>query len=816
MNNLGEWIVEQILNEESKIKNVIAVYGGRFQPGLRHHFAVYKWVQKQFGAKNVYIAATDKVKLPKSPFNFKEKQLVLSKHGIPKSHIVNVKIPYKIEDLLSKKGFDPETTAGIVILGEKDKARINIFKSSKYYLPYKGNEHNLRGYKEHGYYVLAPHVSVKAGKHELSGAVARQLLGDPKVSIDDKKSTFKDLFGWFDPKIFKMVVSKLEQVFECNFKINKDLIIPYTDIDDFLIENDLSEILNETFTVGSTVDDGPRYFYGNQKSYRKITARNAEKLGHQVLNYIVSDGEFEVHDTDYPRGPVPAVSFAPAGDVGVVAGTNLIDLKGAIAWSRWMQHIKTVSQIVGYKVLDFVKGKHDILYSLKDEPNTKAEREGHVVEEQKEKPLLDITNELKAILNGVEGDLITEGGSYGHLAHPFDNKDLTFEDFKRIITLGLEGRLDVEGDVTEKTDGQAIAVSWKNGKLIAARNKGDRKNFGENALDLKGITSKFEGRGDIRDAFVFAIRDLEKAISALSDKQRTKIFAEGEKFMNIEIIWPASANVINYDKAVLQFHGSTRYDKAGNSIEYVKADARVLEKMIKTVNQHIQKKFAIIKPQVLKMSKHQDFAKKRKYFLSKLNRLQKQYNLSDSDSFGMYHQRFWEEFIYNSAKQHNYEIPYKVLVGLTKRWAFDDKSYKIPTIKKDIDNGEFLDWVLTFDKKDRKKYAQQNMLPFEKLFFELGAEILLNVSNFLASNPDKTVQRMKDNIDKDIKTIKQAKDPKQIELLNQHLNKINSYGGLNKIVPSEGLTFLYKGELYKITGNFGPINAVLGILKFLR
>ena len=37
--------------------------------------------------------------------------------------------------------------------------------------------------------------------------------------------------------------------------------------------------------------------------------------------------------------------------------------------------------------------------------------------------------------------LILEGGAYGHMAHPFDDKDLTFGDLKKIITSGLGGTL---------------------------------------------------------------------------------------------------------------------------------------------------------------------------------------------------------------------------------------------------------------------------------------------------------------------------------------------------------------------------------------
>ena len=68
----------------------------------------------------------------------------------------------------------------------------------------------------------------------------------------------------------------------------------------------------------------------------------------------------------------------------------------------------------------------------------------------------------------------------------------------------------------------------------------------------------------------------------------------------------------------------------------------------------------------------------------------------------------WEEFVYNGAKQFSYSIPNKVLMGLVKRWAFFDKSYKVNDIKKDIDNEKFLSWVLSFDKNDHAKYPKND------------------------------------------------------------------------------------------------------------
>jgi len=57
--------------------------------------------------------------------------------------------------------------------------------------------------------------------------------------------------------------------------------------------------------------------------------------------------------------------------------------------------------------------------------------------------------------------LLMEGGAYGHMAHPFDDKDLTFGDLKKIIENGLGGKLSREDNVTEKLDGQNLMISWR-------------------------------------------------------------------------------------------------------------------------------------------------------------------------------------------------------------------------------------------------------------------------------------------------------------------------------------------------------------------
>tara|TARA_R100001510_G_C7647120_1_gene204462 strand:+ start:7 stop:1092 length:1086 start_codon:yes stop_codon:yes gene_type:complete len=360
-------------------------------------------------------------------------------------------------------------------------------------------------------------------------------------------------------------------------------------------------------------------------------------------------------------------------------------------------------------------------------------------------------------------------------------------------------------------------ISWKNGKLIAARNKGHIKNHGANALTIGGIKNMFAGRGDIEYAFVSAMRDLQKALKGLSKKQKDKIFAEGKKFMSLEVIYPKTANVIPYDKSLLQFHGTIEYDSAGSPVGEDRGSARMLAGMIKQINQNIQKTYSITKPFITNLPQVKDFSKRQSYFLGKLKKLQNQYNLGDTDTLADYHQAYWMEYIYNGAKQTDYKNPSNdIIMKLTKRWAFFDKSYKIQQIRKDLEKyPKFLDWFLTTDKIDHAKLQKQHIRDWEVLFFELGAEILSNLSDFIAANPSKAAQKIRKDLKTAINKVKKSKDPKVLNTLKVQLDRLNAIGGLKSVVPSEGITFVYKGKLFKYTGAFAPANQILGMLKFV-
>ena len=397
--------------------------------------------------------------------------------------------------------------------------------------------------------------------------------------------------------------------------------------------------------------------------------------------------------------------------------------------------------------------------------------------------------------------LLLEGGAYGHMSHPFDDMNLTFGDLKDIITKALDGEL---GVVREKTDGQALAISWKNGRLIAARNKGHLQNAGANAMGIEGVASKFANRGGLTDAYNYAMKDLSAAIAGLSKSQRDKIFNEGKCFMNIEVIWPTSVNVIPYGQALLVFHNTTCYNEKGIAIGADQSAARTLAGMIKQINADVQSKYTIQGPPVTSIPKNENLSSKKASYLSKLSKLQNKFGLSDSDTVALYHQSWWEDFIDKKAPSKVDAITKEALV---RRWAFGDKSFRLNTIS----NAELVNWAIDTDKVNVAKQQKENISEFEEIFLGVGADILEFVSSVLTVAPDKAVRAMKDRLKSTADQVRKAGNPAQIQKLKMELERLSKLGGIDKIVAVEGLVFFYNGKTYKLTGTFAPLNQILGI-----
>jgi hypothetical protein len=425
--------------------------------------------------------------------------------------------------------------------------------------------------------------------------------------------------------------------------------------------------------------------------------------------------------------------------------------------------------------------------------------------------LLTFENYVKSL----HGNLIIEGGAYGHLKHPFEDMDLTMGDIEDMINSTVEGSFGPENFVSEKTDGQQLSISWKNGKIIAARNKSHLKNKGEAALDIKGISDLFKDRGDIEKVYNAAMQDLTKSIGALSESDKKKYFANGKKFASLEIITPVTQNTVPYGLNMLVFHGVLEYDDLGNVIDEDRQAGRDLGKLIANANAEAQETFFVRGPQDMDVKPFPNTQKRKEYYISKLKKIIKENNLTEKSTVLDYAIGSAARIITKRAKQDDVNLPSASLQGLAKRISdIDKKGYSISQIKKDL--GQNAEWYLNLEKDEGKKLKSEVYEDLESLFLEIGTEFMKNMSAFLSANPTKAAEEMRKEIENTISQIRKSGDVDDVQKLEKQLKRLTSAGGLESIVPTEGITFVYKGKLYKYTGIFAPLHQIRSILAYKK
>lgn len=397
------------------------------------------------------------------------------------------------------------------------------------------------------------------------------------------------------------------------------------------------------------------------------------------------------------------------------------------------------------------------------------------------------------------------GGAAGHINHPHDRKDLTFFQLKEIGVRTLEGTLNQEKKITEKVDGLQLQATYKDGELRCARNKTQLIT----PITVEELSTLFEDRGALTDAFVLAVTDLDTALSKLPPPFLQDFFKNGRRFLNFEILYPPVMNVIPYgEQPYIQFHNILEYDDEG---EVVATGLNVLTSLIEALQKgklDKQKTFTIIISKPIEFEKLKNLTSEKEKFITAVNKLQKQFNLSDSNTVFDYHKKWWENYIKENFK----ELPTEAVEILVNRWGYGDKSHRI--YPRDFDSEIQYNTIREFDKTKYKELNEKNEQQFELIFLKLGTLILPTIKEYLSPVSQQDFIKQ---IFSRIKGIKSELDnQEEIKRVYHELDMIKQLGGLENALPLEGIIFYYNKEMYKLTGLYSPLNKLLGYFRYSR
>lgn len=189
----------------------LVIYPGRFHPFHKGHASVYKTLVKQFGVGNVYIATSDKVEPPKSPFTYDEKVEMMKHAGVPINAIMLTKQPYRPVELLDNE--DPDTIVMFAV-SEKDMDEDPRFAfkprqdgNPSYFQPAGGE---MKGWETHGYIITVPTLEFTVLGEPMTGATDFR-RNFAKANEETRKEMITDLYGSYDEKIYNMMANKITE-----------------------------------------------------------------------------------------------------------------------------------------------------------------------------------------------------------------------------------------------------------------------------------------------------------------------------------------------------------------------------------------------------------------------------------------------------------------------------------------------------------------------------------------------------------------------------------------------------------------------------
>ena len=411
------------------------------------------------------------------------------------------------------------------------------------------------------------------------------------------------------------------------------------------------------------------------------------------------------------------------------------------------------------------------------------------------------------------------GGVFGHMSHLYDNPNLTFSQIKDVFQRASAGEL----SGTEKTDGQNLFVSYdlRDGVVRAARNKGNIKAGG---LTPQELALKFTGRGALSETFVDAFDAFSLAVSRMPDKLKLQLFGpEANIYYNAEVQDPRSANVINYDFKTLNIHrtGHAEYDKnTGKAIRNVNENAPILERYLQSAEKTLEGTEYRVQVNAVRQLEELSNDSALDEALLRLEKFISSYGLSDNNTIGEYLVKRIDDYITPRLPDLDLE-PKKLLMKrmFQEGYGTDEAEGKkkpkttlksiLTHIRSPEETAAVRDLI-----QNAKGLLKEIIYPLEDIVHDFSVAMLKGLESAFILDNEAEVERQREEVRSAIEAIEASGNEEALSILKHQMRKLKNVENIS--TAAEGFVFDYDGNSYKFTGNFAPMNQILGLFKYGR
>ena len=397
------------------------------------------------------------------------------------------------------------------------------------------------------------------------------------------------------------------------------------------------------------------------------------------------------------------------------------------------------------------------------------------------------------------------GGAAGHLKHVHEDLSLTFNDIIDIVNRVSSGSI----EAYEKVDGVNLVFTIDSrGDVRTARNSGDLKNGG---MTPEEYIRKWEGH-PAGPAFRAGFAAIQQAADTLSAPLSEKIFMNGTRYANCEIIYPSAPNIINYNSAVIRIHEAMKLiDDSGVEIKDTesRSAAKKLAEVLKDAEIFVDnQEWKVYGPNLVPLENIAN-GTVHNATIEKLQKIAAYVGLDGT---------LGDLIILRAKNKVGKMIPAQNFAAIAELLTNEDADIKDLTQKAKIGvSAEVISDFVSI--QSRIKFVKDTLYPVEIVMSEFAASVLDGMQSLFVTDHDASVKAVRDRLQSAIKSIRAAqsvgKGSDVVKVLDAQIKKL---GDVDKWTQSlEGVVFEYppgSDKSFKLTGNFSSINQILG--KFIR
>jgi hypothetical protein len=348
----------------------------------------------------------------------------------------------------------------------------------------------------------------------------------------------------------------------------------------------------------------------------------------------------------------------------------------------------------------------------------------------------------------------------------------------------------------------------------------DSRDFKDNRKAFsKSIRKVITHPSALEIAFNEAFAAFEETVGKLSIEEREEIFGPNTNiYYNAEVQDPRAANLINYDLPTLTIHrvGHNEYDEAGQATgRDVSKNARRLAAALDRVQGEREEGRFYVQMNAIKRLEALDDDTAANLASARLDSVLSDAGISANQTIAEYMISRVDTMIDGTIT-----LPEETKIALIKYIFKDrdeggkllaDKRFVLKLIpKEDTGTNDAVRKIMD----DGEKIKFRSIVPVEEIVHDFSVEMLRGLHSAFILNNEAEVERLRQETARAITAIEASDSEEAMEILQKQMSKLKDIEGVS--TAAEGFVFDYDGVTYKFTGNFAPMNQLLGLFKYGR